>query len=87
MEPKYQIGDKVKFHKDTDAEVGEVISYAYVPELKTFRYTISAKQLDLIEVKIHDAIKHCLEEELVEPGTEPKKDEVVEPEKTEEKNE
>ena len=83
MNPKFAIGDKVKFFKDTDNEIGEVLSYTYVPSLETFRYTISAKQVDLAATKIHEAVKHCLEEELVEPGIAPVKDEVVEEKKDE----
>lgn len=84
MKPKFKIGDKVKFFKDHDGLVGEITSFAYVPELKTFRYTFTAKQVDVINETIHDAIRICLEDELVEPETERVLDEVVEPEKNEE---
>ncbi len=84
MEPKFKIGDKVKFHKDNDSEAGEIISFSYDPTLETFRYVLGVKQLNLEEQRFDEAVKHCLEDELVEEGTEPIKDEVEEPKKEKE---
>lgn len=78
MKPKFNIGDRVKFHRHTDGKAGEVLSYAYVPELETFRYTISAKQNNPDEQRYDNAVRHCLEEELIKEGEKPTKDEVSE---------
>lgn len=80
MEPKFKIGDRVKFHKDQDSEAGEIISFSYDPQLETFRYVLGVKQLNMQDQRFDDAVKHCLEDELVEEGTPPTEDEVVEPE-------
>lgn len=66
IKPKFDIGTKVKFAMDSDNEAGLVLSYAYVPELETFRYTISSKEVDLAKKEIIEGIKTCLEDELVE---------------------
>ncbi len=85
MKPKFNIGDRVKFFKDEDNQAGEIISFSFDPELETFRYVISTTQLNLLDQRFDPAVKHCLEEELVEEGTAPVKDEVVEPEVENEK--
>jgi len=84
MKPKFDIDDNVKFFKDSDSLVGKVISFAYDPGLKTFRYTFTAKQVNLAEERVDEAVRHCLESELVKPGTEPVLDKIVKP-KTDEK--
>lgn len=65
MQPKFSIGQKVKFHLDSDSEIGEVLSYSFHPETG-FTYQISAKEVDLEKKEIIQGIKHCREDELVE---------------------
>ena len=83
MKPKFNLGDEAKFFKDSDALAGKVLSYSYDSNLETFRYVISAKQVNIAEDKVDEAVRHCLEDELVKVGTEPVLDKVVENKKDE----
>ncbi len=65
MKPKYNIGDKVKFKNDSDALAGVVASFSYVPEVKSFRYSSSVKAFDPEKNEMVDAVKTCMEKELV----------------------
>lgn len=64
-EPKFKIGQEVKFIGDTDAEVGQVVSYSFEPD-RGFVYRISSREVDLTAKKVIEGFKICLETELVE---------------------
>jgi hypothetical protein len=65
MKPKYNIGDKVKFKSDSDALAGVVASFSYVPEAKSFRYSLSVKAFSPEKNEMVNATKTCMEKELV----------------------
>ena len=65
MQPKFSIGEKVRFVGDKDIDAGMVLSYSYVPELKTFRYSISSREVSVATKELIDGIKTCLESELI----------------------
>ena len=75
MKPKYNIGDKVKFHRHGDEKAGEIISFTYVPESKTFRYTFTSGAYDAQTNSMIEGVRHCLEDEIILEGEKPTKDE------------
>lgn len=77
MKPKYNIGDEVKFFKDSDSQAGKVVSFSYDPIEEEFRYSFTARAYDVIKNDMVDGVKNALESEIVEVGTDPVLDKVV----------
>lgn len=77
MEPKYKIGEQVKFLKDQDSQSGEIVSFSYDSNEGEFRYTFTSEAYDPGLNRMVTGVKHCLESEIVEIGTEPILDEIV----------
>lgn len=67
-EPKFKIGQVVKFAGDSNAEAGKVLSYSFDGE--SFVYRISAREVDLTAKEVINGVKTCLETELVEVAVE-----------------
>jgi hypothetical protein len=64
-QPKFKVGQKVKFKDDHDRLTGEVLSFSYDSE-KGYTYKISSKYYD---ADLHDMVtgmKTCAEDELVD---------------------
>lgn len=63
IQPKYSIGQEVRFMGDSEAEAGVVVSYSFDGE--SFAYQISSVEVDTKAKKLIKGIKHCREEELI----------------------
>jgi len=63
-EPKFKIGQLVKFINDDDTEAGDVLGFYYDPAFG-YTYKISAREVDLVAKKVINGSKICREEELV----------------------
>lgn len=70
----YKIGDRVKFHKDIDSLAGEIIRISIDQDGPV--YTFTSKAYDSTTNSMVEGVKIAREEELVEEGVEPTKDEV-----------
>lgn len=65
--PKFEIGQKVKFMRDTDNDAGHIIGFSFDSEVG-YRYQVQCKEVDIENKTIITGIKTCLESELVEVG-------------------
>lgn len=65
MQPKFKIGELVKFINDPDCESGNIISYIFSSDTEEFVYKISAKEVDVTTKTIIDGFKNAKEDELV----------------------
>ncbi len=63
-EPKFKIGQAVKFINDSDSEAGEVLGFYFDPAFG-YTYKISAREVDLTAKKVIEGSKICREIELV----------------------
>lgn len=59
MKTKFEIGQTVQA---PDGEIGEIQSIGI--DVNGIRYAISSKEVDLIEKKIIEGVKHCTEDEI-----------------------
>lgn len=62
-EPKFSIGDRVKFHTDGDEDAGEVMSFSF--DSNGYSYKVSSKEVDIKAKIIIEGVKSCHESELV----------------------
>lgn len=59
MQPKFDIGDKVK---TADGEVCQVVSYSF--DGSTFTYKLSSREVDLRARKLIEGVKNVTQEEI-----------------------
>lgn len=64
-QPKFTIGQKVKFVNDHDVHAGLVQGFSYDSN-SGYSYKISSKTYDIESNSMVEGIKNCREEELVE---------------------
>lgn len=64
MTPKFEIGKKVRFIGDSEADAGNVVSFSFEPD-RGFIYKISSVDVDVKNKKLVNGFKTCLESELV----------------------
>lgn len=69
MQPKFEIGQLVKFVNDKDSDAGKVVSYSYDSE-NGFVYKITSKEVDMELKEILNGFKTCKEGELMEVESE-----------------